>query len=173
MGPTNARRAAVITVSSGVARGERPDESGAYLREGLQNLGFQVLPPVVVPDGVEPLGSEIRRLCDAEMVDLLLTTGGTGLTPDDLTPEATRPLIAREVPGIAEMLRAAGSTATPTAVLSRGVAGIRGKTLVVNLPGSLSAVREGLALLVPILTHVFELLEGAHHHPRPGGGDVP
>jgi molybdenum cofactor synthesis domain-containing protein len=173
MAPTSVRRAAVVTVSTGVSRGEREDRSGAILREGLRAMGFEVLPPCVVPDGFEPLAGELVRLADVERVDLLLTTGGTGLTPDDLTPEATRTLISREVPGIAEELRRAGSLATRTALLSRGVAGMRGRTLVVNLPGSPAAVREGLAVLAPLLDHVFELVAGGHRHPERTEGPTP
>jgi molybdenum cofactor synthesis domain-containing protein len=158
-----ARRAAVLTVSTGVAAGRREDRSGQLLREGLAALGFEVAPPLVVPDGVAPVRAALERLL-AEGWDLIVTTGGTGLTPDDQTPEATRPLLDRELPGVAEAIRQRGREALPTAVLSRGLAGVAGRTLVVNLPGSAGGARDGLEVLRPIVHHALDLIAGQHGH---------
>lgn len=159
----------MLTVSTGVYHGARADRSGELLRSGLAALGFTVLPPMVVPDGVGPVAEALRRLADEAQVDVILTSGGTGLTPDDLTPEATRQVVEREVPGLAELLREAGRRKTPFAVLSRGIAGVRGRTLIVNVAGSVGAARDALEALAPLLPHALELLAGQHHHP---GGEA-
>ena len=128
----------------------------------LQELGFVVDAPVVVPDG-DPVGAAIAAAA-AGGARVVITTGGTGLTPTDLTPEVTRPLLDREVPGIAEAIRAAGVAAgVPTAALSRGLAGVVGSCLVVNLPGSRGGVKDGLAVLRPILVHAVEQVVGSDH----------
>ena len=153
-------RAGVITVSTKGAAGERPDESGPAMAEGLAAAGIEVIRTDLVPDDVERVATAILAAVRAG-ANVVLTTGGTGLSPNDVTPEATRRVIDREVPGIAEALRARSLEKTPHGMLSRGVAGAVGAALVVNLPGSPRAVRESLAVLLPVLPHAAELLAGA------------
>jgi molybdenum cofactor biosynthesis protein B len=155
-------RAGVVTVSDRSSRGERPDTSGPLLASLLRELGLSVGEPVVVPDEIDAVQEAVRAAACA--YDLVVTTGGTGLSPRDITPEATRPLLDREVPGIAEALRQRGAAAVPTAVLSRGVAGTIGATLVVNLPGSTGGVRDGVAVLAPVLEHALAQLRGGGDH---------
>jgi len=150
-------RAAVLTVSDGVHHGTRDDRSGDTLTELLTAEGFDV-ERRVVPDDTEAITAAIADLSRENR--LVLTTGGTGFTPRDVTPEATRPILEREAPGIAEAIRADARTRTPHALLSRGVAGLRGSTLVVNLPGSPGGCRDGFAVLQPALLHGLELAEG-------------
>ncbi len=159
-------RAAVITCSNRSARGERADDSGRILVDGLAELGFSVEPAVVVPDEVAAINSAIRAALGAD-ARLVVTTGGTGVTPTDVTPEATRPLLDREIPGIAEALRLTARDRVPTSVLSRGLAGLAGRALVVNLPGSTGGVRDGLAVLRPLVGHVLAQAAGGDH---PVGG---
>lgn len=154
-------RAAVVTVSDRSARGDRPDASGPLLAGLLRELGLDVADPVVVPDEVEAVQEALRAA--ASSYDLVVTTGGTGLSPRDVTPEATAPLLDRQVPGIAEALRARGADEVPTAVLSRGLAGTIGTTLVVNLPGSTGGVRDGIAVLAGVLEHALAQLRGGDH----------
>jgi molybdenum cofactor synthesis domain-containing protein len=157
------RRALAVTVSTSVAGSGRVDRSGPLLAEGLRALGLAVDGPSVVADGV-PV-EQVLRAAVLAGYDLVVTTGGTGLTPDDLTPEATRAVIDREVPGIAEAIRAYGlAHGVPTAVLSRGLAGLAESTLVVNLAGSTGAVRDGLAVLGPVLTHLLDQAGGHAGH---------
>ena len=156
-------RAAVLTVSDRSARGERADESGQLLAELLKEAGATVVVREVVSDESGPLAEKLRELASREDVNLVLTTGGTGLGPRDNTPEATRAVIEREVPGIAEAMRAESLRKTPTAMLSRGVCGVRGGVLVVNLPGSPKAVRECFAVLRPVLAHAVSQLAGEDH----------
>jgi len=156
--PVNVR-AGVITVSTRGAAGERADESGPAMREGLVAAGFLVVHEALVPDDVERVATAILAAVRAG-ANVVLTTGGTGLSPNDVTPEATRRVIDREVPGIAEALRAMSLAKTPHAMLSRGAAGAIGNALVVNLPGSPRAVRESLEVLLPVLPHAVELLAG-------------
>jgi molybdenum cofactor synthesis domain-containing protein len=156
------RRALVVTVSTRAAAGAREDTSGPILGDGLRAMGFEVDGPRVVADG-PPLGEALRAAL-AAAYDVILTTGGTGVTPTDLTPEETAPLLQRELPGVAEAIRSRGaSQGVPTAIISRGLAGVAGRTVVVNLPGSPGAMRDGLAVLEPILMHLLEQLRGGDH----------
>ena len=156
-------RAAVLTVSDGVHHGVREDRSGEALAELLVGEGFDV-ERRVVPDEQDQIAAAIVEL--AATCSLVLTTGGTGFTPRDVTPEATRPLLDREAPGIAEAIRADARTRTPHALLSRGAAGLRGPTLVVNLPGSPGGCRDGFAVLRPALAHGLELAAGDQASPH-------
>jgi molybdenum cofactor synthesis domain-containing protein len=143
-------RAAVITVSTSAARGEREDVSGKELVDLCRAAGLEVTHETV-PDDREALESSMRRLADEDGVRFVFTTGGTGLTPDDVTPEATRAVIDREAPGFAETIRAESRSHTPLGILTRGVSGIRGRTLIVNLPGSPKGVRQSWPVLEPTL----------------------
>ncbi|HEX2892788.1 MAG TPA: MogA/MoaB family molybdenum cofactor biosynthesis protein [Marmoricola sp.] len=155
-------RAAVVVASNRAAAGVYDDTTGPLIVEALRADGWEVSEPVVVPDG-EPVGDAIRTAVNAG-ARVVLTTGGTGVTPTDRTPEATRPLLDREVPGIAEAIRAHGAAkGVPTAMLSRGVAGVVGSALVVNLPGSRGGVRDGLEVVVPVLRHAAEQIVGSDH----------
>ncbi|MFC0100670.1 molybdenum cofactor biosynthesis protein B [Micromonospora marina] len=154
-------RARVIVASNRAAAGVYEDTSGPLLVTGLRELGCEVDAPVVVPDG-EPVGDALRA-ARADGVDVVLTSGGTGITPTDRTPDVTRALLDYEIPGIAEAIRAHSRDAVPTAALSRGLAGVTGRTLVVNLPGSRGGARDGLAVLGPILRHAVDQLRGGDH----------
>lgn len=156
------RSAGIVVASSRAASGERADTSAAPISQWLQEQQLTVLPARIVPDGA-PVRQAIEALVQAG-ASVILTTGGTGLTPDDRTPEATRPLLDREIPGIMEAMRARGLTKTPTAALSRGYAGVIGDCLVVNLPGSSGGIRDGLAVLAPLLAHLLAQLAGDHEH---------
>ncbi|MFE7545219.1 MogA/MoaB family molybdenum cofactor biosynthesis protein [Streptomyces platensis] len=160
-------RALVVTASNRAAAGLYPDKSGPLLAEGLAAMGFEVDGPQVVPDG-EPVEAALRGAVSAACYAVILTTGGTGLSPTDRTPEATRRVLDYEVPGIPEAIRAAGRTKVPTAALSRGLAGVAGTTLIVNLPGSSGGVRDGLAVLTDLLPHAVDQIRGGDH-PRPSG----
>lgn len=155
-------RATVVTASNRAAAGVYEDTTGPLVVQALAGLGFEVTGPVVVPDG-DPVGEAIAAAV-REGARAVVTTGGTGLTPTDRTPEATRPLLDREVPGIAEAIRAQGvANGVPTASLSRGLAGVSGQALVVNLPGSRGGVKDGLAVLAPLLLHAVEQIVGSDH----------
>ncbi len=154
-------RARVIVASNRAAAGVYADTSGPLLVAGLRDLGCETDAPVVVPDG-EPVGAALRHAV-ADGVDVVLTSGGTGITPTDRTPDETRPVLDYEIPGIAEAIRAHSRGAVPTAALSRAAAGVAGRTLVVNLPGSTGGARDGLAVLGPILRHAVDQLGGGDH----------
>ena len=155
-------RALAVTVSNRAAAGVYADKSGPVLAELLRMAGCAVDGPVVIPDG-DPVEAALRDALAAGY-DVVVTTGGTGLTPGDLTPEMTRRVLDREIPGIAEALRAAGAAAgVPSAILSRGVAGVTGRTLIVNLPGSTGGVRDGMAVLAPVLGHAVSQINGGDH----------
>lgn len=158
-------RALALTVSNRAAAGIYADKSGPVLADLLRGAGFEVDGPRVVADGA-PVEAALREALGSGY-DVIVTTGGTGLTPGDLTPEMTRLVLDKEVPGIAEAVRAAGVAAgVPSAALSRGVAGVAGTTLVVNLPGSTGGVRDGMAVLAGVLPHAVEQIHGGDH-PRP------
>lgn len=155
-------KATVIAASNRAAAGVYEDTTGPLIVSALEEAGYEVTGPVVVPDG-EPVGAAIREAVAAG-ARAVITTGGTGLTPTDLTPEVTRPLLDREVPGVAEAIRAYGvAHGVPTAALSRGVAGVAGQAFVVNLPGSRGGVKDGLAVVVPLLRHAVEQIVGSDH----------
>ncbi|MDG4834774.1 MogA/MoaB family molybdenum cofactor biosynthesis protein [Solwaraspora sp. WMMD1047] len=154
-------RALVVVASNRAAAGVYADTSGPLLVAGLRELGCELPDPVVVPDG-EPVGQVLRQAV-ADGVDVVLTSGGTGISPTDRTPDVTAALLDYQVPGIAEAIRAHSRSAVPTAALSRGVAGVAGRTLVVNLPGSTGGARDGLAVLAPILSHAVDQIRGGDH----------
>jgi molybdenum cofactor synthesis domain-containing protein len=154
-------RARVIVASNRAWAGVYADSSGPILVSGLRQLGFDVDEPVVVQDG-EPVAEAILAAVEDD-VDAVVTSGGTGITPTDRTPDVTRPLLDYEVPGIAEAIRAHSRDRVPTSALSRGLAGVRGRTLIVNLPGSTGGARDGLAVLGPVLAHAVEQLRGGDH----------
>lgn len=171
------RRAAILTVSDRVAAGEREDASGPAIADGLDGLGWNVVARDVVPDERSTIRDRLVRWSDDDRLPLVLTTGGTGVAPRDVTPDATREVADREVPGIAEALRAAALEKTPHAMLSRALVVIRGETLIVNLPGSPRAVSESLAVLAPVLDHAVRLVGGilvteAEHRSADRGKDA-
>lgn len=154
------KRAAIITSSDSGYRGKREDLSGPAVREILEREGYQVVSMEILPDDREILGNRMKEIADKELAELVLTTGGTGFSQRDVTPEATEDIIERRVPGIPEAMRAYSMTITKRAMLSRATAGIRKKTLIINLPGSPKAVRESLDYIVGALDHGIEILTG-------------
>ena len=157
-------RAIVITVSDACSRGEREDASGEALVQLLRDVGAEIVETKVVSDDLDPLIELLRASAENNNVNLIVTTGGTGFSPRDNTPEATLAVIEREAPGLAEAMRMETLKQTPMAMISRGVCGIRANTLIINLPGSPKAVRESFAVIAPILNHAISLLVG-----KPGG----
>ena len=158
---------AVVTVSDSAVAGTREDRSGPALRDRAQALGWVLSAMELAPDESEQIAAVLRRVADSGEVAVILTTGGTGVAVRDVTPEATRGVIEREIPGLGELMRAEGLKFTPTAVLSRGLAGVRGKTLIVNLPGSPKGAVESFDAIAKLVPHIVDLLEGRTNH-----GDV-
>lgn len=156
-------KAVAITLSDRCARGEQRDESGEVLVELLRAMNAEIVAQEILPDDLEPLADRLRAFADREDVNLIVTTGGTGLSPRDNTPEATGAVIEREVPGLAEAMRMETVRRTPTAVLSRSVCGVRSGALIINLPGSPNSVRECFAVIAPVLPHAVALLAGKPH----------
>jgi molybdenum cofactor synthesis domain-containing protein len=154
------RIAAVLVASDSRSDGRREDLTGPAAREALAAIGLDVVEVAVVPDERDALAAKLREWCDRDDVLLVLTAGGTGLGPRDVTPEATRAVIERDAPGLAELIRLRSLEVTPHASLSRGIAGVRGATLIVNLPGSPKAVREAIGFLAPALPHALETVSG-------------
>lgn len=157
-------RAVVVTVSDACACGERQDQSGEALKRLLEEAGAEIVERRVLSDDLEPLAATLRAYADRADVNLIITTGGTGLGPRDNTPEATLAIIEREVPGIAEAIRAESLKFTPMAMISRGICGVRSGVLIVNLPGSPKAVVESFGVIRPVLKHAIELLAGQTRH---------
>lgn len=157
-------RAAVLTVSDSVSAGTRTDRSGPAVRERLEQLGWKVSVLEVVPDETAQIAGRLASLADSGQISAIFTTGGTGVAPRDVTPEATRTVLDREIPGMAEVMRARGREATPLAALSRSVAGTRGLVLIVNLPGSPKGAVESLNAIVELAPHVLDLLRGKSEH---------
>ena len=156
------RRALIITASNRASAGVYKDLSGAALKEGLTQLGYQVLGHKLVQDDINQIATTIKSAL-LEEIDLIVTTGGTGISPTDVTPEATKPLIERELPGFAEAMRAYSREKVPTADLSRALAGVTGKSLIINLPGSPGAVKDGLVIIERLAPHIHEQLAGNDH----------
>ena len=163
---------AIVTASDGVSRGTRRDTTGDALAGLLEDAGHTVASRVVVPDERDRIAAALRRAADDDRVDLVVVTGGTGFGPRDVTPEATTDVVDRHAPGLAEAMRAAGRASTPMADLSRGIAGIRGATLVLDLPGSTRGATESLEAVLPVLSHALQLLHGhTQHHPAGHGSE--
>lgn len=154
--------AAVITVSDRSSKGERPDTSGPIAVAALREAGYECADPVIIPDGAENVQAELRRQ-RAAGARVIVTTGGTGVSPRDRTPEGTVPLLDYEIPGIAEELRRQGRESTPMSMVSRGRAGVAGEALIVNLPGSRGAVRDGMPVILSVARHVVEQISGGDH----------
>jgi len=152
--------AGIITISDKGSRGEREDLSGPRLKKALEDAGLRVLMTKIIPDNQELIKHTLMEWCDMENPDLILTTGGTGLSPSDVTPEATRMIIEREAPGFSEAIRASGLKTTPHSMISRGISGVRGRTLIINLPGSPKGAGEGLDAVLPALPHALSKLRG-------------
>jgi len=153
-------RAAIITVSDRGSRGERTDTSGPELAGILESHGMEIVSRLLIPDERETISQALIEMCDSNKIDLILTTGGTGVSPRDVTPDATRDVIDREILGMAEEMRRQSGLVTPHAMISRAMAGIRGKVLIVNLPGSPRGARENLHVLLPALNHAIEKIQG-------------
>ncbi|NLZ24997.1 MAG: MogA/MoaB family molybdenum cofactor biosynthesis protein [Clostridiales bacterium] len=154
------RTAGVVVCSDSVYNGVKEDISGAVLEEMLKEDGFSVLEKTVVPDEKDAIANSLIRLCDEKMADLIITSGGTGLSKRDVTPEATLLVIDKQIPGIAEAIRVKGLEYTPKAMLSRGIAGVRGNTVIINLAGSVKAAREGYFIIKEVLEHALDIING-------------
>ncbi|MBI4322321.1 MAG: MogA/MoaB family molybdenum cofactor biosynthesis protein [Chloroflexi bacterium] len=150
----------ILTISDKGSRGEREDKSGEEIRSALRAVHAEVAAYEIVPDEADVIAATLRRWADVLNLDVVLTTGGTGLSPRDVTPEATRAVLHKEAPGIAEAMRLESLKKTPRAMLSRAAAGVRGQTLIVNLPGSPKAVREMMEVISPVLLHAVEIIQG-------------
>ncbi len=159
----NKLRAAVLVISDSASEGTREDKSGKLAVDRLRNNGFDVVDYKIVSDESDSIESHLKKFCDDLKVDLVITTGGTGLGPRDITPEATKKVVEKEVPGLSETMRSYGQRRTPLSMLSRGVSGVRGKTLIVNLPGSTKGVSESFDSIFPGLFHVYKMLGGYGH----------
>jgi molybdopterin adenylyltransferase len=153
-------RVAILTISDAGSRGDRTDTSGDAIASWAADRGYAVAERALLPDETDRIGATLAAWADSDRADLILTTGGTGLTARDVTPEATRAILDKEAPGIAEAMRAASYPRFPRAALSRGLAGVRGRALIVNLPGSTGGVRDGLQVLEAIVQHAVELVRG-------------
>ena len=153
-------RAGIITVSDKGSQGQREDLSGPAIAQVLAGAGFTVSITIIVPDDIGQIANALIELSDRERLDLILTTGGTGLSPRDLTPEATLKVLDKEIPGMAEAMRYSGMMVTPHAMLSRAVAGVRGRSLIINLPGSPKGATENLAAVLPALAHAIGKIQG-------------
>ena len=153
-------RVGILTISDRCSKGEREDKSGDVIRKIMSQFGTRVVDYAIIPDNKENIVGKLTEWSDEGGVDLIITTGGTGLAPRDVTPEATQDVIDRIVPGFSEAIRAKGIKKTPHAMLSREVSGVRGETLIVNLPGSPKAVRESLPVILPALPHAIEVIKG-------------
>ena len=156
-------RISIVTISDSVAAGQREDGSGKALAQRCREAGWEVISTTLVADEESQIRSELLRLADSAKIDLILTTGGTGLGPRDVTPEATASVVTRQVPGLAERMRQAGYEKTANAILSRSIAGVRGSTLIVNLPGSPRGAVESLDAIANLLPHAISVLHGARH----------
>ena len=155
-------KVAVLTISDRVFRGEREDQSGPALVKALENMGAQVPVVGILPDEREGIARRLKEIADSAGADVILTTGGTGVAPRDVTPEATRDVTEKPVPGLSEAMRAASLKTTPTAMLSRAEAGVRGRCLIVNLPGSPTGAVECFQIIAPALKHAVQLINGGH-----------
>ena len=156
-------KVAILTVSDKGSRGERVDESGPYIKDEMIKAGAQIVATGIVADEIDEIKQKLLEYCDDLKADVVVTTGGTGFSPRDVTPEATLMVIDRRAPGIAEAIRVKSLETTPFAMLSRAESGIRGNTLIINLSGSLPAVREQLSIVLPVIPHALEMLEGKEH----------
>ncbi|MGA2599538.1 MAG: MogA/MoaB family molybdenum cofactor biosynthesis protein [Bryobacteraceae bacterium] len=166
-------RVAILTISDSAVAGTRPDRSGVALRERVEALGWQVASHDVLPDEADHIAAKLSELADGSTVEVVLTTGGTGIAARDVTPEATRMVIDKEIPGISELMRSEGRKSTPLAVLSRGVAGWRKSTLIINFPGSPKGAVESFDAVANLAPHIVDLLHGrTQHGPGTPGGPI-